>query len=145
VNAELEFERYWLLAAVCLVAASALVHLVLRQHVTLQRSLGVLAALVALVVLGASPHLTAVLAHDLGFVLPSNFFFTVAIGTLGLLHVGTLVTLSRLEMRSITLTQELGLSQEKIDRLTRNPPVAKDASVDPGGAREGGAPRSDRT
>jgi hypothetical protein len=53
----------------------------------------------------------------MGFTLPSNFFFAILIGVLVLLHVGTIIALSRLEARTIALTQELGLVQEQMSRL----------------------------
>ena len=81
------------------------------------------------------PDLTTSIAHAMGFALPSNFFFAIAIGALALLHVHTLVTLSRTEVRSIALTQELGLLREKLDRIARedspgNPPSVSKPSRD---------------
>jgi hypothetical protein len=112
-----QFERYWLFAAFCVVIASVLLRLVLRDRITLQSSLWLFLLLVGLLVLAVAPNLTATVAHAMGFALPSNFFFALAVSALLLLHVHTLVTLSRTELRSITLTQEIALLRERLDRL----------------------------
>jgi hypothetical protein len=127
-----QFERYWLFAAFCLIVATLLLRLILRERITLQSSLGLLATLVALVIQAVFPDLTASVARLMGFALPSNFFFTLAIGALLMLHVGTLVTLSRTELRSITLTQELALLREKLDRLSA--PLLERANAEVAGA-----------
>jgi hypothetical protein len=95
-----------------------LLRLVLRDRITLQSSLWLFFLLVGLLVLAVAPNLTAALAHAMGFVLPSNFFFALAVAALLLLHVHTLVTLSRTELRSITLTQEIALLRERLDRTS---------------------------
>jgi len=110
-------EQYWLFAAFCCVVATLLLRLVLRERITIQSSLWVFFSLAALVVLAVVPNLTTRLAHAMGFTLPSNFFFALATGALALIHVHTLVTLSRTEARSITLTQELGILREKLDQI----------------------------
>jgi hypothetical protein len=113
-------EQYWLFAAFCCVVATLLLRLVLRERITIQSSLWVFFSLAALVVLAVVPNLTTRLAHAMGFALPSNFFFALATGALALFHVHTLVTLSRTEARSITLTQELGILREKLDRIEKD-------------------------
>lgn len=118
-------EQYWLFAAFCCVVATLLLRLVLRKRITIQSSLWVFFSLAALVVLAVVPDLTSSIAHAMGFALPSNFFFAIATGALALLHVHTLVTLSRTELRSITLTQELGLLREKLDRIARDEVAAQ--------------------
>jgi hypothetical protein len=118
-------EQYWLFAAFCCVVATLLLRLVLRKRITIQSSLWVFFSLAALVVLAVVPNLTSSIAHAMGFTLPSNFFFAIATGALALLHVHTLVTLSRTELRSITLTQELGLLREKLDRIAREEVAAQ--------------------
>jgi len=111
-----QFEQYWIFAAFCLVITTALLRLVLRDRITLQSSLWLFLLLVGLLVLAVAPNLTAIVAHAMGFVLPSNFFFALAVSALLLLHVHTLVTLSRTELRSITLTQEIALLREQLER-----------------------------
>ena len=86
---------------------------------TLQGSLAYLTLLGAMVVAALFPELDARLASAMGFTLVSNWFFAVAIAGLSLLHLAALVQLSRVELRSIALTQELGLVQERLDRLAR--------------------------
>jgi hypothetical protein len=112
-----QFEQYWLFAAFCLVITTVLLRLVLRDRITLQSSLWLFLLLVGLLVLAVAPNLTATVAHAMGFVLPSNFFFALAVSALLLLHVHALVTLSRTELRSITHTQEIALLRERLDRM----------------------------
>jgi hypothetical protein len=131
-------EQYWLFAAFCCVVATLLLRLVLRKRITIQSSLWVFFSLAALVVLAVVPNLTSSIAHAMGFTLPSNFFFAIATGALALLHVHTLVTLSRTELRSITLTQELGLLREKLDRVAREEDAAPPAI---GGPPAGQSPK----
>jgi hypothetical protein len=128
-------EQYWLFAAFCCVVATLLLRLVLRKRITIQSSLWVFFSLAALVVLAVVPNLTSSIAHAMGFTLPSNFFFAIATGALALLHVHTLVTLSRTELRSITLTQELGLLREKLDRVAREEDTAPPAIGGPPAGR----------
>ena len=112
-----EFERYWIVAVFALVVGILLLRLVLRARITLQNSLAFLVFLGAMFALAVDPRVTAWLALKMGFSLASNFYFAVAIAALVLLHVSTLVTLSRVELRSIALTQELALLREKLDRI----------------------------
>jgi hypothetical protein len=123
-----QFERYWLFAAFCLVVAILLLRLVLRERITLQSSLWLFFLLAGLLVLAIVPSWTARLADAMGFVLPSNFFFALAIGALLLLHVHTLVTLSRTELRSITLTQEIALLRERLERSQQGEPRRLDSA-----------------
>jgi hypothetical protein len=118
-------EQYWLFAAFCFVVATLLLRLVLRERITIQSSLWVFFSLAALVVLAVVPSITTSVAHAMGFALPSNFFFAIATGALALLHVHTLLTLSRTELRSIALTQELGLLREKLDRIAGDSTAAQ--------------------
>jgi hypothetical protein len=92
------------------------------------------------------PNLTSSIAHAMGFTLPSNFFFAIATGALALLHVHTLVTLSRTELRSITLTQELGLLREKLDRVAQEDTAPPAIGVPPAGqSTKRAAARHERT
>jgi hypothetical protein len=111
-----QFEQYWLFAVFCVVVGVVLVRLVLREHITLQSSLWFFSFLGVAAVLAVAPDLTVAAARVMGFTLPSNFFFALGIGGLALLHVHTLVMLSRAELRSIALTQELALLREQVER-----------------------------
>jgi hypothetical protein len=111
-----EFARYPIFAAFALLLGALLLRLVLRARITLQNSLAFLLFLGLLCALAVDPRLTAWLAEKLGFALPSNFLFAIVIGALVLLQLFTLVTLSRVELRSIALTQELALLREKLDK-----------------------------
>ena len=110
------FERYWMFAAVCVIVALFLVRMVLSEQLTLQASLSFLVLLLIGAAVALFPRLTSWLAYRMGFTLPSNFFFSVLIAALGFLHMSALVHLSRVQLRSVTLTQELALLQEKVDR-----------------------------
>ena len=109
--------RYALFSIICFVYAMAILWLLFRRRVTLQSSLLYLLLMVGLgcgfIVLHYVPSLVSLL----GFTLPSNLFFSAAIGLLALLHLMGLMSISRLEQRSITLVQELALLQEQITRL----------------------------
>ena len=111
-------EQYWTFVVSCLIVIGFLVRLLLRERVSLQHSLAFLVFMLGVVVVALFPSLTVRLGALMGFDLPSNFFFALLIGVLILLHVGTVIALSRLEARTIALTQELGLMQEQLSKLT---------------------------
>jgi hypothetical protein len=117
-------EDYWIFAVACLVIAIVLLRLLLRERITLQGSMSFLAFLVVLGVMAIFPGTTSRIAHAAGFTLMSNFFFCTAIAALAILHLRALVILSRIHLRSIALTQELALLQEKLDRVSARPTVA---------------------
>jgi hypothetical protein len=112
-----QFEHYWLFASFCVLVALILLRLVMRERLTLQQSLSLLLFLLVMAGIAIFPGVTSWVASHMGFTLPSNFFFAIAIASLLLLHVSSLLTLSRVELRSIALTQELALLQEKLGRL----------------------------
>jgi len=103
-------------AGVCLVIALVLLRLILRERITLQGSISYLAFVVVLGAMAVFPDAAGHLAHALGFSTLANFFFCTAIAALAILHLRALVTLSRVHLRSITLTQELAILHEKLDR-----------------------------
>ncbi|MDQ3336693.1 MAG: DUF2304 domain-containing protein [Myxococcota bacterium] len=104
-------------AGVCLVIALVLVRLLFRERITLQGSMSYLAFLALLGSMAVFPNLWLRIANYLGFTLLSNFFFVTAIAALAILHLRSLVTISRVNLRTIALTQELALLQEKLDRV----------------------------
>ena len=110
-------ENYWVFGAVCLVIALVLLRLVFRERITLQGSMSFLGFLIFLGLMAVFPRTTQKLSSALGFTLMSNFFFCAAIAALAILHLRALVTLSKVHVRSIVLTQELAILQEKIDRI----------------------------
>lgn len=115
-----QIEQHWVFAAFAAAVMLLVIRLIVRERVTLQSSLTFLALLLAMLVMALYPQGIYWLAAKLGFVLPSNFLFATGIGALVLINVAVLVTLSRVELRSIALTQEVGLLQEKVDRLSRD-------------------------
>ena len=114
-------ENYGMFAVVCLLIAGVLVRLLFRERITLQGSMSYLAFLVVLGLMAVFPGVTGRIAHALGFTLLSNFFFCCAIALLAILHLRSLMILSRVQLRSIALTQELALLQEKLDRVSARP------------------------
>jgi hypothetical protein len=109
-------ERYWIFATICLLVGLVLIRLIFRERVTLQGSLFYFLFLLAMMAFALFPESTAWLSHRMGFTLPSNFLFAVTLGSLALLHLGALITLSRVELRTIALTQELGILKEMLTR-----------------------------
>ena len=112
-------EHYWLFAAVCALCALVMFRLVLSERITLQASLSFLVLLSLGAGMALFPGPAAWVAHRLGFELPSNFFFAASIFALALLHVHAMIMQSRVTLRSIALTQELAILQEKLERLQR--------------------------
>ncbi len=108
----------WIFGAVCLVIALVLLRLILRERITLQGSMSYLGFLAVLGIMAVFPEWTGRIAHGLGFAVMSNFFFCTAIAALAILHLRALVTLSKIQLRSIALTQELAILQEKLERVT---------------------------
>ena len=106
----------WIFGAVCVVIALVLLRLILRERITLQGSMSYLGFLVVLGAMALFPDTTGTVAHALGFSTLANFFFCTAIAALAILHLRALVTLSRIQLRSISVVQELALLQERLDR-----------------------------
>ncbi|CAN5895511.1 hypothetical protein BH11MYX2_BH11MYX2_33010 [soil metagenome] len=107
----------WVFAVACLLIAVVLLRLLLRERITLQGSMSYLSFLLVLGAIGLFPHRASQLANYLGFKLLSNFLFCTAIAALAILHLRALVTLSKVQLRSVALTQELALLSEKLDRV----------------------------
>jgi len=120
--------HYWMFAGACALIGLVLLRLVLREHVTLQASLAFFLLLIGGAAIAVEPRVLAWVTRQLGFELPSNLLFAICLGALAVLHVLSLVTLSRVELRSIALTQEVALLQEQVQRLADRgeaAPVAK--------------------
>lgn len=113
----LEFRRYWLFAAFCIAIALFMFRMVIKERVTLQASLSFLLVLLLTAGFAIFPEPLTWVAIRLGFTLPSNFFLAAGVGALAFLHLASLVHLSRVQLRSVTLTQELALVQEKLATL----------------------------
>jgi len=112
-----DLEQHWLFAALCILTGLFLVRLVLSERVTLQASLSFLVLLTLGAAMALFPGRIAWMSQRLGFELPSNFFFAASLFALVLLHVHALVMNSRVALRSVALTQELAILQERMDRL----------------------------
>lgn len=121
----MEVGRYWLFALFCVAIAAGIVRLIARERVTVQASLFYLLALAALTFFALFPNAAAWLSTRMGFTLVSNWFFALSIAALSFLHLTALISLSRVERRSIALTQELALLTERVDQNLRSPPSPK--------------------
>jgi hypothetical protein len=129
-----ELMKYWSFSAVCLLVAIVILRLVLHERMLLQGSLSYLGFLTLLGLMAVFPQASMRIGQAMGFTLLSNFFFAVAIGVLALLHLRALVTISKVHMRSVALTQELAILQERLDRslAQRTPePSAAQPSASP--------------
>jgi hypothetical protein len=111
-----ELTKYWVFAAVCGLVALVLARLVLRERLMLQGSMSYISFLGVLGLMALFPDQTTYLSRRMGFTLLSNFFFAVSVGLLALLHLRALITLSKVHMRTVALTQELAIVQERLDR-----------------------------
>lgn len=111
----------WVFAGVCVLIALVLFRLILRERLTLQGSMSYMLFLAVLGGMALFPDATGWVAHALGFSTLANFFFCTAIALLSILHLRALVTLSRIQLRSIALTQELAILQERLDRVEKAP------------------------
>ena len=107
----------YVFAGVCLLIALVLARLLFRERITLQGSMSYLAFLTLLGSMAVVPRLWLRVANYLGFTLFANFFFVTAIAALAILHLRALVTISRVNLRTVALTQELALLQEKLERV----------------------------
>lgn len=83
---------------------------------TLQGTLAYLIALAVIALAALFPSADVWLASKMGFTLVSNWFFALALAALSFLHLTALVSLSRVELRSIALTQKLGILEERLER-----------------------------
>lgn len=113
-------EEYWAFAAACLVIMVVLLRLLLRERITLQGSMSFLGFLLVIGAMGVFPGTTTRIAHWFGFTLMANFLFCTAIAALAVLHLRALVTISKIHTRSVTLTQELAILEERLERLSRD-------------------------
>lgn len=109
----------WVFAGVCLVIGLVHMRLLFRERISLQGSMSYLGFLAVLGTMAVFPQTAVQVANWLGFTLLSNFFFCTAIALLAILHLRALVTLSRVQLRSVALTQELALVSERLDRLAK--------------------------
>jgi hypothetical protein len=104
-------------AGVCLVIALVLMRLLFRERISLQGSMSYLSFIVVLGSMAVFPQTSIRIANWLGFTLLSNFFFCTAIAMLAILHLRALVTLSKVQLRTVALTQELAILNERLDRV----------------------------
>lgn len=112
---------YWRFALACIVVALFLLRLVIRERISLQRSLALLVLMGAGAIWTLFPRSLVIVSRGLGFTLPSNFLLALVVGILVVVHVEALIALSKVEQRSVALTQEVGLVREQLERLMAAP------------------------
>lgn len=83
---------------------------------TLQGTLLYMLALLALAVMAVFPGVSLWAARKMGFALASNWFFTLAIAALSFLHLNALISIARVETRSVALTQKVAMLEERLAR-----------------------------
>jgi len=116
-------DQYWPFAVLCGALLIIVIRLLLRERLTLQGSISYICFLGAFLTAALFPNLTARLARAMGFTLLSNFLFCLAIMALALLHLMALITIARLEARTVNLTQNLALLEERLEKaLNRTGP-----------------------
>lgn len=114
-------DNYLVFAIACGVIALVMMRLLLRERITLQGSMSYLTFLLVIGIMAVFPTKTSQIANRLGFTLMSNFLFCTAIGGLAILHLRALVTLSKVHLRTVALTQELAILQEKLEKVESRP------------------------
>ena len=124
MNKEVPFsaDNYLLFGAACLITVLVLLRLLLRERITLQGSMSFLGFLLVMGLMGLFPGTTTRIAHWLGFTLMANFLFSTAIAALAILHLRALVTISKIHARSVTLTQEMAILEERLGALHEQVP-----------------------
>jgi hypothetical protein len=117
--------QYWLFAVVAALFFLVMLRLLLRERITLQGSISFMTLLGAFSIAGLLSETSAKVAHAMGFALLSNFLFCFGLMALAVLHLRSLVTLSRVEVRTIQLTQDLALLEEELKRAGITPPRSR--------------------
>jgi hypothetical protein len=116
---EIEIDRYWPFAVLCGILLLVVVRLLVRERIALQGSISFISVLVLFLIAALLPEATGRLAQVMGFKVLSNFLFCLALIALALLHLRALITMSRVETRTVQLTQDLALLEEKLERATK--------------------------
>ena len=120
--------QYWPFAGFSALILFIVLRLLLRERLALQGTISYMLFL-GIFGLGALiPTQAAELAHAMGFAIFANFLFSVALIALALLHLQALVSLYRADRRTIQLTQDLELLEE---RVARNEKGRDGARADP--------------
>ena len=115
--------QYWPFVLLCGALLVSVVRLVLRERITLQMSISYLTFLGLFSLVALVPDQAARLAHAMGFTLLSNFLFCLGLIALAVLHLRSLNALSRLEMRTIHLVQNLAILEERLGRQSQPDPA----------------------
>jgi hypothetical protein len=115
--------QYWPFVLLCGALLVSVVRLVLRERITLQMSISYLTFLGLFSLVALVPDQAARLAHAMGFTLLSNFLFCLGLIALAVLHLRSLIALSRLEMRTIHLVQNLAILEERLGRQSQPDPA----------------------
>lgn len=118
MSPDISLAHYWPFAVLCAVALVAVVRLLVRETITLQGSISFGAFLVVFLVAALLPERAFDVARAMGFTLLSNFLFALALIGLSILHLRGRIALSRADLRTVQLTQELALLEERVRRMS---------------------------
>lgn len=119
--------QYWPFAGFSALILVIVLRLLLRERVGLKGTISYVLFLGVFGLAALIPKQAAELARCMGFEVLANFLFSVAFIALALLHLQALVSIYRAERRTIQLTQDLALLEE---RVTRNEKAANGKRAD---------------
>ena len=112
--------HYWPFAGFLALILIIVLKLLIRERLALQ---GTIAYMLFLGVFGLGalmPTQAAGLARGMGFEVLANFVFSVALIAMALLHLQALVSIHRADRRTIQLTQDLALLEERVARSEKS-------------------------
>lgn len=108
--------QYWPFAAFSALILAIVLRLLLRERVALQGTISYMIFLGGFGLAALMPKQVTELARAMGFAVLANFLFSVAFMAMALLHLQALVSIYRADRRTIQLTQDLALLEERVTR-----------------------------
>lgn len=108
--------QYWPFAAFSALVLIVVLRLLLRERLALQGTISYMLFLGVFGLGALMPKQATELARSMGFEVLANFLFSLAFIALALLHLQALVSIYRADRRTIQLTQELALLEERVAR-----------------------------
>jgi hypothetical protein len=108
--------QYWPFAAFSALILVIVLRLLLRERVGLQGTISYMLFLGVFGLAALMPKQAGELARAMGFAVLANLLFSLALMAMALLHLQALVAVYRADRRTIQLTQELALLEERVAR-----------------------------
>jgi hypothetical protein len=105
---------YWFALALCVLFLLILVQLLRRKSIREKYAVLWIVAALGVIVVGAFPGLSVVLARWVGVQMPVNLVFAVAIFFLLVVCIQLSIAVSNLEERTRTLTEEAALLRQEL-------------------------------